>query len=32
MGDTTWERVVRWLILLGLIAAAVARIVGIARG
>jgi energy-coupling factor transport system permease protein len=28
MGDTTWERVVRWLLLLALIAAIVARVTG----
>jgi energy-coupling factor transport system permease protein len=32
MGDRTWERAVRWLLLLGLVVAAAARIAGIVRG
>jgi energy-coupling factor transport system permease protein len=32
MGDRTWERVARWALLLGLVAVAVARIVGFAQG
>ena len=32
MGDRTWERAVRWLLFLGLVVVAVARVVGIVRG